>query len=184
MQWAGTGAPSHGATWQARLVGAVPARPLRAPASVPDTARAMAPAPAMTGPARPGTTTGVRPVLPWAAALAAGPSVAARSAAAASAAAPSVEWAAAPAMAAAVDADGNAAARQNAPPRCFGQLQRKNYLRFWGPEKPAGFSEPLFHGWGRGGKKQLPCRSWWKTLPLSFSAAFIMNEIHLTKQLC
>ena len=59
------------------------------------------------GPGRPGTTTGVRPVLPWAAALAAGPSVAARSAAA-----PSVEWAAAPAMAAAVDADGNAAARQ------------------------------------------------------------------------
>lgn len=34
------------------------------------------PGPAMTGPARPGTTTGVRPVLPWAAALAAGPSVA------------------------------------------------------------------------------------------------------------
>ena len=88
-------------------------RPLRALVSVPDTARAMAPAPAMTGPARPGTTTGVRPVLPWAAALAAGPSVApaeaaplgaARSAAAASAAAPSVEWAAAPATAAAVAA--------------------------------------------------------------------------------
>lgn len=88
-------------------------RLLRAPASAPDTARAMAPAPAMTGPARPGTTTGVRPVLPWAAALAAGPSVApaeaaplgaARSAAAASAAAPSVEWAAAPATAAAVAA--------------------------------------------------------------------------------
>ena len=88
-------------------------RPLRAPASAPDTARAMAPAPAMTGPARPGTTTGVRPVLPWAAALAAGPSVApaeaaplgaARSAAAASAAAPSVEWAAAAATAAAVAA--------------------------------------------------------------------------------
>ena len=83
-----------------------------------------------------------------------------------SAAAPSVEWAAAPAMAAAVDADGNAAARQwrrtddlKCPPRCFGQLQRKNYLRFWGSEKPAGFSEPLFHGWGRGGKRQLPCRS-------------------------
>lgn len=65
------------------------------------------------GPARPGTTTGVRPVLPWAAALAAGPSVApaeaaplgaARSAAAASAAAPSVEWAAAAATAAAVAA--------------------------------------------------------------------------------
>lgn len=74
---------------------------------------AMAPAPAMTGPAHPGTTTGVRPVLPWAAALAAGPSVApaeaaplgaARSAAAASAAAPSVEWAAAAATAAAVAA--------------------------------------------------------------------------------
>lgn len=88
-------------------------RLLRAPALVPDTARAMAPAPAMTGPARPGTTTGVRPVLPWAAALAAGPSVApaeaaplgaARSAAAASAAAPSVEWAAAAATAAAVAA--------------------------------------------------------------------------------
>ena len=69
--------------------------------------------PAMTGPARPGTITGVRPVLPWAAALAAGPSVApaeaaplgaARSAAAASAAAPSVEWAAAAATAAAVAA--------------------------------------------------------------------------------
>lgn len=65
------------------------------------------------GPTRPGTTTGVRPVLPWAAALAAGPSVApaeaaplgaARSAAAASAAAPSVEWAAAAATAAAVAA--------------------------------------------------------------------------------
>lgn len=83
-------------------------RPLRAPASAPDTARAMAPAPAMTGPARPGTTTGVRPVLPWAAALAAGPSVApaeaAPLAAAASAAAPSVEWAAAAATAAAVAA--------------------------------------------------------------------------------
>ena len=88
-------------------------RPLRALVSVPDTARAMAPAPAMTGPARPGTTTGVRPVLPWAAALAAGPSVApaaaarsaaAASAAAASAAAPSVEWAAAAATAAAVAA--------------------------------------------------------------------------------
>ena len=92
-----------GATWQARPVGTV-----RAPASVPDTVRAMAPAPAMTGPARPGTTTGVRPVLPWAAALAAGPSVApagaARSAAVASAAAPSVEWAAAAATAAAVAA--------------------------------------------------------------------------------
>lgn len=88
-------------------------RPLRAPASAPDTARAMAPAPAMTGPVRPGTITGVRPVLPWAAALAAGPSVApaevaplgeARSAAAASAAGPSVEWAAAAATAAAVAA--------------------------------------------------------------------------------
>lgn len=88
-------------------------RPLRAPASAPDTARAMAPAPAMTGPAHPGTITAVRPVLPWAAALAAGPSVApaeaaplgaARSAAAASAAAPSVEWAAAAATAAAVAA--------------------------------------------------------------------------------
>ena len=47
MQWAGTGAPSHGATWQARPVGIiVPARRLlRAPALVPDTARAMAPAP-------------------------------------------------------------------------------------------------------------------------------------------
>jgi len=81
-------------------------RPLRAPASAPDTARAMAPAPAMTGPARPGTTTGVRPVLPWAAALAAGPSVApaevAPLGAARSAAAPSVEWAAAAATAAAV----------------------------------------------------------------------------------
>ncbi|WP_347070479.1 TPM domain-containing protein [Faecalibacterium taiwanense] len=80
--------------------------PLRAPASAPDTARAMAPAPAMTGPARPGTTTGVRPVLPWAAALAAGPSVApaevAPLGAARSAAAPSVEWAAAAATAAAV----------------------------------------------------------------------------------
>ena len=111
MQWAGTGAPSHGATWQARpAVGIiVPARRLlRAPVSVPDTARAMAPAPAMTGPARPGTTTGVRPVLPWAAALAAVPLGAARSVAAASAAGLSVEWAAAPAMAAAVDADGNA----------------------------------------------------------------------------
>lgn len=83
----------------------VPARrPLRAPASAPDTARAMAPAPAMTGPARPGTTTGVRPVLPWAAALAAGPSVAAALAAARSAAAPSVEWAVAAATAAAVAA--------------------------------------------------------------------------------
>lgn len=74
--------------------------------SAPDTARAMAPAPAMTGPARPGTTTGVRPVLPWAAALAAGPSVApaevAPLGAARSAAAPSVEWAAAAATAAAV----------------------------------------------------------------------------------
>ena len=83
-------------------------RPLRAPASAPDTARAMAPAPAMTGPARPGTTTGVRPVLPWAAALAAGPSVApaevAPLGAARSAAAPSVEWAAAAATAAAVAA--------------------------------------------------------------------------------
>ena len=84
-------------------------RPLRAPASAPDTARAMAPAPAMTGPARPGTTTGVRPVLPWAAALAAGPSVAAALAeaplaAARSAAARSVEWAAAAATAAAVAA--------------------------------------------------------------------------------
>lgn len=83
-------------------------RPLRAPASAPDTARAMAPAPAMTGPARPGTTTGVRPVLPWAAALAAGPSVAPAEAAplgaARSAAAPSVEWAAAAATAAAVAA--------------------------------------------------------------------------------
>ena len=66
-------------------------------------------------------------------------------------------------MAAAVDADGNAAARQwrgmddlKCPPRCFGPFQRKNYLRFWGSEKPAGFSEPLFHGWGRGGKRQLP----------------------------
>ena len=82
--------------------------PLRAPASAPDTARAMAPAPAMTGPARPGTTTGVRPVLPWAAALAAGPSVAPAAAAplgaARSAAAPSVEWAAAAATAAAVAA--------------------------------------------------------------------------------
>ena len=39
--------PSHGATWQARPVGIiVPARRLlRAPALVPDTARAMAPAP-------------------------------------------------------------------------------------------------------------------------------------------
>ena len=78
------------------------------PASAPDTARAMAPAPAMTGPARPGTTTGVRPVLPWAAALAAGPSVApaevAPLGAARSAAAPSVEWAAAAATAAAVAA--------------------------------------------------------------------------------
>ena len=79
-------------------------RLLRAPASVPDTARAMAPAPAMTGPARPGTTTGVRPVLPWAAALAAGPSVAAALAAAPLAAARSVEWAAAAATAAAVAA--------------------------------------------------------------------------------
>ena len=82
--------------------------PLRAPASAPDTARAMAPAPAMTGPARPGTTTGVRPVLPWAAALAAGPSVApaevAPLGAARSAAAPSVEWAAAATTAAAVAA--------------------------------------------------------------------------------
>ena len=102
--------PSHGATWQARPVGViVPARLLlRALALVPDTARAMAPAPAMTGPARPGTTTGVRPVLPWAAALAAGPSVAPAEAAplgaARSAAAPSVEWAAAAATAAAVAA--------------------------------------------------------------------------------
>ena len=60
------------------------------------------------GPARPGTTTGVRPVLPWAAALAAGPSVApaevAPLGAARSAAAPSVEWAAAAATAAAVAA--------------------------------------------------------------------------------
>ena len=79
-------------------------RLLRAPALVPDTARAMAPAPAMTGPARPGTTTGVRPVLPWAAALAAGPSVAAALAAAPLAAARSVEWAAAAATAAAVAA--------------------------------------------------------------------------------
>ena len=79
-------------------------RLLRAPASAPDTARAMAPAPAMTGPAHPGTITAVRPVLPWAAALAAGPSVAAALAAAASAAAPSVEWAAAAATAAAVAA--------------------------------------------------------------------------------
>lgn len=79
-------------------------RPLRAPASAPDTARAMAPAPAMTGPARPGTTTGVRPGLPRAAALAAGPSVAAALAAAPLAAAPSVEWAAAAATAAAVAA--------------------------------------------------------------------------------
>ena len=81
--------------------------PLR-PGFGPDTARAMAPAPAMTGPARPGTTTGVRPVLPWAAALAAGPSVApaevAPLGAARSAAAPSVEWAAAAATAAAVAA--------------------------------------------------------------------------------
>ena len=108
-QQAGTGVPLHGATWQVRPVGTVPARrPLRAPASAPDTARAMAPAPAMTGPARPGTTTGVRPVLPWAAALAAGPSVApaevAPLGAARSAAAPSVEWAAAAATAAAVAA--------------------------------------------------------------------------------
>ena len=101
--------PFAWATWQARPVGTIPARrPLRAPASAPDTARAMAPAPAMTGPARPGTTTGVRPVLPWAAALAAGPSVApaevAPLGAARSAAAPSVEWAAAAATAAAVAA--------------------------------------------------------------------------------
>ena len=52
------------------------------------------------GPARPGTTTGVRPVLPWAA----GPSVAAALAAARSAVARSVEWAAAAATAAAVAA--------------------------------------------------------------------------------
>lgn len=104
-QQAGTGVPSHGATWQVRPVGTVPARrPLRALALVPDTARAMAPAPAMTGPARPGTITAVRPVLPWAAALAEGPSVAAALAEARSAAARSVEWAAAAATAAAVAA--------------------------------------------------------------------------------
>ena len=61
---------------------------------------------------------GFRPVLPWAAALAAVPL-----AAAASAAAPSVEWAAAPAMAAAVDADGNAAARQNALRAALGSFR-------------------------------------------------------------
>lgn len=55
------------------------------------------------GPARPGTTTGVRPVLPWAAALAAGPSVAPAEAAPLGAAR-SVEWAAAAATAAAVAA--------------------------------------------------------------------------------
>ena len=59
---------------------------------------------AMTGPAHPGTITAVRPVLPWAAALAAGPSVAAALVAAPLAAAPSVEWAAAAATAAAVAA--------------------------------------------------------------------------------
>ena len=95
----------HAVGWQVRPVGTVPARrPLRAPASVPDTARAMAPAPAMTGPAHPGTITAVRPGLPWAAALAAGPSVAAALVAAPLAAAPSVEWAAAAATAAAVAA--------------------------------------------------------------------------------
>ena len=32
------------------------------------------------------------------------------------------------------------------PPLHSGHNQRKNYLKFWGSEKPAGFSEPLFHG--------------------------------------
>ena len=78
----------------------------------------MAPAPAMTGLARPGTTTGVRPVLPWAVALAAWAAAALAAVPAAAAlaaealveavlAADSAAWAAAPAMAAAVDADGD-----------------------------------------------------------------------------
>ena len=126
MQQAGIGAPSHGATWQARPVGAiVPALLLllllRAPALAPDTARAMAPVPTTTGPVRPGTITGVRRVLPRAAASAVVPSVvpaeaaplgAVPSAAEALAAVPLAEWAAAEAMAAAVAADGNAAVRQ------------------------------------------------------------------------
>ena len=43
-------------------------------------------------------------------------------------------------------------------PLCFAHIQRKNYLKFWGSEKPAGFSEPLFHRWGRGEKRQLQRR--------------------------
>ena len=35
-------------------------------------------------------------------------------------------------------------------------IQRKNYFKFWGTETPAGVSVPLFHGWGRKGKRQLP----------------------------
>ena len=34
----------------------------------------------------------------------------------------------------------------NALRSCSAHIQRKNYLKFWGSEKPAGFSEPLFHG--------------------------------------
>ena len=47
-------------------------------------------------------------------------------------------------------------------PPCFRRwrrsslLQRKNYFKFWGTETPAGVSVPLFHGWGRKGKRQLP----------------------------
>ena len=31
-------------------------------------------------------------------------------------------------------------------------------MKFWGSEKPAGFSEPLFHGWSRKGKWQMQRR--------------------------
>ena len=110
MQWAGTGAPSHGGYMasSARRHYRPGRRLLRAPALVPDTARAMLPAPAMTGPARPGTTTGVAPSSHGR--RAAGPSGGSRGSffggarSEASAAAPSVEWAAAAATAAAVAA--------------------------------------------------------------------------------
>ena len=39
---------------------------------------------------------------------------------------------------------------------CFAHIQRKYYFKFWVSEKSADFSETLFHGWGRNGKRQLP----------------------------
>ena len=35
-------------------------------------------------------------------------------------------------------------------------IQRKKYFKFWGSGKSADFPEPLFHRWGRKGKRQLP----------------------------